>query len=141
MSKTIVVDTCVIISALIGSTGASREVLRKCLTGEYKPLINNTLFSEYEDVSKRQVILDKCPLTSKEINELLYSFYAVSQWTSVYYLWRPNLIDEGDNFLIELALAGNATHIITNNIKDLRNAELSFPHLRILQPAQLLKGE
>jgi len=141
MSKTIVVDTCVIISALIGSTGAGREILRQCLKGEYTPLMNNALFSEYEDVSKRQTILDKCPLKSKEINDLLHSFYAVSEWISVYYLWRPNLIDEGDNFLIELALAGNATHIITNNLKDLNNAELSFPHLRILQPAQLLKGE
>ena len=27
-------------------------------------------------------------------------------WVTVYYGWRPNLSDEGDNHLIELALAG-----------------------------------
>jgi len=58
-----------------------------------------------------------------------------------YYLWRPNVADVGDNFLIELALAGNATHIVTNNISDLRNAELKFPDLKIVTPARLLRGE
>ena len=57
MSKIIVVDTCVIISALIGSQGASRELSRRCLIGDYTPLISNSLFSEYEGVSKRQIIL------------------------------------------------------------------------------------
>jgi predicted nucleic acid-binding protein len=55
-------------------------------------------------------------------------------------LWRPNLQDEGDNFLVELALAGNANSIITNNIRDLRSAELKFPGMNIVTPEQILKG-
>ena len=31
-------------------------------------------------------------------------------WVRVYYLWRPNLPDEADNHLVELAVAGNAVH-------------------------------
>jgi predicted nucleic acid-binding protein len=50
-------------------------------------------------------------------------------------------VDQGDNFLIELALAGNATHIITNNVNDLQNAELKFPGLRIVKPEDFLRGE
>ena len=46
-----------------------------------------------------------------------------------------------DDFLIELALAGNATHIVTNNIGDLQNAELNFPNLTIVKPERLLRGE
>ena len=53
----------------------------------------------------------------------------------------PNLKDEGDNFLIELALAGNSRIIVTNNIKDLVAAELKFDELRILKPEQLLRGK
>jgi len=141
MVKTIVIDTSVIISALIGKRGPGREVLRKCLHGEYKPLISNALFLEYEDVSKRKQIIDVCPLTDKEIAELLSALYSLCNWVPIYYLWRPNIADEGDNFLIELALAGNATHIVTNNISDLRNAELTFPDLKIVTPARLLRGE
>ena len=141
MVKTIVIDTSVIISALIGKKGPSREVLRKSLLGEYKVLISNALFLEYEDVSKRKQILDVCPLTGKEITELLNALYSLCNWVPIYYLWRPNIADEGDNFLIELALAGNATHIVTNNISDLKNAELNFPDLKIVTPARLLRGE
>jgi len=141
MVKAIVIDTSVIVSALIGKRGPGREVLRKCLHGEYKPLISNALFSEYEDVSKRKQIMDVCPLTSKEIAELLNALYSLCEWVPIYYLWRPNIVDEGDNFLIELALAGNATHIVTNNISDLKNAELKFPELNIVTPARFLRGE
>ena len=99
------------------------------------------LFLEYEDVSKRKQIIEVCPLTNKEIAELLNAFYNLCDWVPIYYLWRPNIVDEGDNFLIELALAGNATHIVTNNISDLKNAELNFPDLKIVTPARLLRGE
>ena len=141
MSINIIIDTSVLISALIGSQGPGREILRRCLTGKYTPLISNALFQEYEDVSKRKQILDICPLTQKEIEELLHAFYSTCHWIPIYYLWRPNIIDEADNFLIELALAGNANQIITNNIRDLKNAELSFPNLKILTPETLLRGE
>jgi predicted nucleic acid-binding protein len=51
-------------------------------------------------------------------------------------LWRPNLPDEADNHLIELALAGNADTIVTTNTKDLAHGELRFPGLKILSPAK-----
>ncbi len=141
MVKTIVIDTSVIISALIGKKGPGREVLRKSLLGEYTPLISNALFLEYEDVSKRKRVIDVCPLTGREVAELLNAFYSICDWVPIYYLWRPNIADEGDNFLIELALAGNATPIVTNNIRDLKSAELRFPELKIITPAKLLRGE
>ncbi len=141
MINTIVVDTSVIISALIGTKGPSREIIRKCLLGDFKPILSNTLFLEYEDVTTRAGILKICPLSSLEIRELLNAFYSVCKWLQIYYLWRPNLKDEGDNFLIELALAGNAAKIVTNNIRDLKNAELNFPTIEILTPESLLKGK
>ena len=141
MSRTIVIDTSVIISALIGKRGPARKILRQCLLGDYKPLISNALFLECEDVSKRKRVLDVCPLEEKEINDLLSAFYSVCTWIPIYYLWRPNISDEGDNFLIELALAGNASHIVTNNIRDLKNTELKFPELKVVTPTSLLREE
>ncbi len=141
MADTVVIDTSVLIGALIGAQGPNREIIRRCLQGKHNPLISNALFQEYEGVSKREQVLDICPLTQKEILELLHSFYSICRWVPIYYLWRPNIIDEGDNFLIELALAGNATHIVTNNVRDLLNAELKFPNLKILTPATILQGE
>ena len=138
MEDIVVIDTSVVISALIGKNGPGREVLRRCLKSQFKPIISNTLFAEYQDVAIREKILEICPLNKDEIQELLNAFYSVCRWVQVYYLWRPNLKDENDNFIIELALAGNARTIITNNIRDFKNSELKFPELDIITPEKLL---
>ena len=62
MGDPVVVDTSVLIGALIGPTGSSREVLRHCLPGNYTPLISNALFLGYEAVAGRGGILAQCPL-------------------------------------------------------------------------------
>ncbi|MBE9550044.1 MAG: putative toxin-antitoxin system toxin component, PIN family [Proteobacteria bacterium] len=141
MIPIVVIDTSVLISALIGVHGPAREVLRCCLKGKYAPLISNALFHEYEDVLTRERIQNLCPLSSNEIQYLLSSFYSVCEWTPIYYLWRPNLIDENDNFLVELALAGNATYIVTNNMRDFNNSELDFPEFTIVKPEEILRGK
>lgn len=140
MSNTVVLDTSILISALIGSEGPSRKILGQCLKGKLKPLISNALFSEYEDVSNRDRIISICPLSDEEKRKLLNAFYSTCDWVSIHYLWRPNIKDEGDNFLIELAVAGNADYLITNNISDFNNTQLSFPSIQIITPEQFLRG-
>jgi putative PIN family toxin of toxin-antitoxin system len=140
MKLRIVIDTSVLISALLGSNGASRELIRCCLQGKYQPLMGNTLFLEYESVVFREEIRTKCILTETEILTLLESVISVSLWIDVYYLWRPNLRDESDNHLIELAIAGNAQIIATKNVKDFLNSDLIFPNLSILKPEQIIKS-
>lgn len=81
----------------------------------------------------------KSPITAKERMVLLNAFLSMCEWVRVYYLWRPNLPDEGDNHLVELAVAGGAAAIVTNNIRDIQRGELPFPHLQILTPPQFLK--
>ena len=58
MAIKIVVNTSVFISALIGSKGSSREIIRRCLKGEYQPLMGNALFLEYESVMQREEIME-----------------------------------------------------------------------------------
>ncbi len=75
MSKiAIVVDTSVIISALIGNRAASRQVLRECLTSNDILLMRNALLLEYEDVTARSKIRKHCPLSEQEIAYLLAEF-------------------------------------------------------------------
>jgi putative PIN family toxin of toxin-antitoxin system len=140
MSINIVIDTSVFISALIGQTGASREVIRRCLKREYTPLMGTTLFCEYESVMNRTDVMNRCPLTTAEVTSLLSALMSVSEWVTIYYLWRPNLKDEGDNHLIELAVAGNAAIIVTNNIKDFKNTNLLFPNLSIIKPEEIIRS-
>ena len=140
MNNRIVIDTSVFISALIGSQGPSRELIRRCLLGKFLPLMGNALFSEYEAVIGRREILGQCRLDESEISSLLAALMSVCEWVNIYYLWRPNSRDEGDNHLIELAIAGNADYIATNNVKDFQGTELLFPHLSILKPEFLIRS-
>ena len=135
----IVVDTNVFTAAVLSSAGANRAVLRACLTAKAHPLMGAALFHEYEDLLARPELMAKSPLTPAERRQLFEAFLSVCEWVRIYFLWRPNLPDEADNHLVELALAGGADAIVTNNIRNLRHGELTFPHLQILTPAQFLK--
>lgn len=140
MLNKIVVDTSVFISALIGPRGPSREVLRRCFLGEAVPLMGNALFSEYESVRSREGILAKSALSEVELDQFTCAFYSICEWVPIFFLWRPNLRDEADNHIIELALAANASAVVTNNIGDFTSSELIFPELPILKPEQWLRS-
>jgi len=63
---------------------------------------------------------------------------SVSELVKIHYLWRSNLIDEGDNYLIELAILGNAKILVTHNIKDFQQSQLKFTQLQIKQPKEII---
>ena len=96
------------------------------------------LFNEYEDVLHRSTLFERSRLNADERSALLDIFLAQCEWVSIYYTWRPNLPDEADNHLIELAVAGNAQMIVTRNIRDVAKMELFFPHLFVVTPEQFL---
>ena len=133
----VVIDTNVFVAGLRSGGGASRAVLRLALSGSLRPLFGNALWLEYQDLLGRPVWGDAT--TADDRHNLLAALARQGRWVSVYYGWRPNLPDEGDNHLIELALAGGAQCIITHNLKDLRDGESRFENLRVLSPAKFLE--
>lgn len=133
----IVVDTNVVISACIGR-GPASDVIESCLAGRVIPVISGSLYLEYEDVLERQEIFQRARLTAAERDMLLDIFLGKCLLIDIYYRWRPNLRDEGDNHLVELAIAGGAAAIVTNNVRDFVNAELKFDRISIMTPENML---
>ncbi len=133
----LVIDTNVFVAGLRSSDGASREVLRRVLTKLYRPLFGNALWMEYCDLLERPVFGDST--TADERWEVLAALASCGRWTSVYYGWRPNLPDEADKHLIELAIAGSAEGIVTHNTRDLCRGELRLGSLKILTPSESLE--
>ena len=134
----VVVDTNVVVAALGSPDGASREVLRRCLHGSYAPLIGESLFWEYESVLRREEPFAKSRASPAERNALWAALASRCEWIRVRYLWRPNLPDEGDNHIMDLALAGEAQAIITYNTADFRGGDLLFLQVRIVTPTTLI---
>ncbi|MGM0519297.1 MAG: putative toxin-antitoxin system toxin component, PIN family [Campylobacterota bacterium] len=135
----IVIDTSVWISALIKKNSKSRELLRLVFQAKFHPQMSEALFKELEDVMKRKKIQDLTPLSLVEQNELLEAYLSTCKWNEIYYTWRPNLKDENDNFVVELAVASGTGAIITYNVKDFKSAELIFKH-KVTTPENFIKG-
>ncbi len=134
----IVIDTSVWISALIAKDSQARELIRLVLKKELFPQMSEALFREYESVMKRGKIQSLTPLDKDEQEELFDAYLSTCRWVDIYYRWRPNLKDEDDNFLVELAVASGSRAIVTYNVKDFVGANLLFPH-KIITPEDFIK--
>ena len=140
MMPTVVLDTNILVAALLRGGGSSRAVLRACLRGQYQPVLGPALLAEYEDVLGRSALFADSVLSVQERDELLDGLLNRCRWVEVFYAWRPNLPDEADNHLIELGVAAQADAIVTRNIRDVARGELKFPSLRVLTPEQCLEA-
>ena len=134
---TVVLDTNVFVAALRSDGGASRQVLRSVLERRHVPVFGNALWLEYEDLLGRPVWTDLT--TAEERLQILAALARAGRWVTLYYGWRPNLPDEADNHLIELAVAAGAQAIVTHNIRDVGRGELRWQTLEVLAPAQFLE--
>ncbi|MBI1942627.1 MAG: putative toxin-antitoxin system toxin component, PIN family [Betaproteobacteria bacterium] len=134
----IALDTDVLVAALLGA-GAANRLLAAVLEGRFEPLMSPALYAEHEAVLGRSARFARCRLSAAEREELFDIYAASCRWTRIYFLWRPNLRDESDNHLVELAVAGGAQAIVTRNKRDFRGAELKFENLAVLTPAECLR--
>jgi putative PIN family toxin of toxin-antitoxin system len=134
----IVADTNVLVSACIGR-GPASKVIEACLRGQLLPVLSLALYLEYEDVVNRAGIFRRARLNMVERNELLDAVFATSTLVEAKYLWRPNLRDESDNHLIDLAVAANARYLVTSNVRDFIGGDLRFDHIKVIEPANLIE--
>jgi len=134
----IVIDTSVWISALIKKDSMAREILRLVFNRKLSAQLSDTLYKEYESVMRREKIISLVPISLEKQSELLDAFCAVAEFNTIYYTWRPNLKDEGDNFLVELAVSSNAEVILTYNEKDFQGSELAFS-FKVMTPNKFLE--
>jgi len=137
----VVVDTNIFVSALKRKDGVNRKILEMCFLDELEPLMGDALYFEYESLMARDHLYEDSNFSAQERNDFFDDFCSICRWVDVYYRWRPNLRDEADNHVIELALAGGATSVLTWNKKDFRGGDLMLPDVSILTPVEFLTGE
>lgn len=117
MKYKIVLDTNILVSALLSQSGVAHKLLRIIDDKRIELVISAPLVMEYEDVLLRE----KFELNKSDINDILDYLCFISKHHKIYYLWRPVLKDIKDDMILELAVKANAS-IITNNKKDFEAA-------------------
>jgi len=130
----IVLDTNVLIAALRSRRGASFAVLQR-IGEEWEPLISVPLLLEYEAVGKREA--EKLGIPLSTVDAIVRAFCFAGRETTVHFRVRPFLSDPGDEFLLELAVAGAADAIVTHNVRHFAGIE-QFG-IRALTPREFLR--
>ena len=132
-------DTNILYQALKSSAGSSYWILQKVRENKIQVALSVPVFQEYQDVLTREKSLEDFGLYLTDVEKILRYLAYVGKTFNVFFLFRPNLKDENDNMLVELAITSQSDYLVTSNTKDFKNAELKFDQLKIVTPSEFLK--
>jgi putative PIN family toxin of toxin-antitoxin system len=133
-----VLDTSVILAALRSRRGASNRLLELVALGRVLPLVTTALFLEYEDVLQRPENRLATGMSEADVEGFLAAFASAAEGVDVNFRWRPQLSDPKDELVLEAAVNGRASALVTHNIRDFQSAARSF-RLRVMLPREVLK--
>lgn len=136
----IVLDTCVVVSALRSHTGESRRlfdfVVRRDST--IRLVTSSALYLEYEAVLSRPEQVAAHGLSAQKIEEFLTLMASFTDHIRINYRYRPQLRDPNDEMVLEAAVNGRAAAIVTHNVRDFLPAASLFG-IAILTPRSILE--
>ena len=131
----VVLDTCILFSALRSASGASHRIVRSLPNPKFRPIISTPVFFEYEEVLRRPKQFPH--LSSQDIEDFLDFIASACDHVRINFLWRPHLPDPDDDLILELAVSGRADAIVTFNQSDFVGSE-QFG-IRIISPREFIK--
>lgn len=129
----IVLDTNVLVAALLSPYRAPAQVLQLLLTGRAKLCYDVRILSEYREVLARP----KFAFAPESVAELLMYLEEGGELVAATPVNMP-LPDPGDRMFLEVALAGRADHLVTGNLRH-------FPAntrrgISVISPAEFVRG-
>lgn len=121
-----------LVAALRSRRGASFALLSLVGERQFEICVSVPLVFEYEDVLSREEL----GIDAGDASEVLNYLCAVAHRQQVHFLWRPWLRDAKDDMVLETAVAGQCSHIVTFNSRDFVSAEKLG--VQALWPAEFL---
>lgn len=117
----IVIDTNILVSALRSRNGASFKQLSLIDSKKFEFFLSTPLVFEYEEALKDDLVASK--LTKIDIDDVLNYMCKMGGHQEISYLWRPQLRDPEDDFILEVAVQSQCDFIVTHNLKDFVGTE------------------
>lgn len=129
----VVIDTNVLIASIIGQSGFPRRIFDELiLTNEVKICLSQAVLEEYEEVTERKKFKNYPDFVAKA-QELIATMRKIAV------LVEPTetiqvLPDGDDDKFLELAVAADASYVVTGNTKDFPMSE--FRGINICTPKE-----
>lgn len=131
-------DTDVVVAAMRSPRGASAELLRRIDDGKATMLLSVALALEYEAKCMLAEHRLAAKLSASDAATFIDGLIAMAEPVQMHFRWRPQLHDPGDELVLEAAVNGRASAIVTFNEKDLREAWQSFG-IAVIRPGEALR--
>jgi len=109
----IVLDTNVLVSALLSPAGTPAKILKECLQGRIQLCLTPEILTEYREVCSRK----KLQLNQSLVNDIFQQLEIDGAFALPAFL-NVKLPDPNDLFLLEAAVGAEADFLVTGNVKD-----------------------
>ena len=130
----VVIDTNVLVAALLSNRGASHRLLRLVGDPRWRMNLSVPLVLDYEQTLKRVWTGEN--LGHSDIDSVLEFLCAHGNLRPIFFLFRPLLPDPKDDFILELAIESRADFLVTFNAGDFVGAERFG--VRVVLPREFL---
>jgi putative PIN family toxin of toxin-antitoxin system len=127
----IVLDTNVVVSAMLSPSRTAADVLRLALHRRVQLCVSDAILEEYEDVLRRP----KCRRPSHVISALMKALRATAETVAPTETLTVSA-DEADNRFLECAKAAGADYLVTGN---LQHFPRTLGRTRIITARQLVE--
>jgi putative PIN family toxin of toxin-antitoxin system len=134
----VVLDTSAIVAGLRSQLGASNRILTLVAERQLVPLVTTALFLEYEDVLNRPEQRLATGMAKEDVLGFLAALASAAEPVDVHFMWRPQLTDPADELVLEAAVNGRASAIVTHNVRDFLPAASDFK-IEVISPSMMLQ--
>lgn len=132
----VVLDTNVIISALLSPKGPPAEVVRRWQADEFDVVTSPALTAEFERALTYPEVNKYLKLPQEEVSRLLKRFQTTAVVVAPQITLDVVREDPADNRVLECALAGEAAYVVTGDKHILKLK--TYEHLEIVNPVGFL---
>ena len=131
-------DTNVVVAAMRSPTGASAALLMAARRSELTMLANVALALEYEATCQLAEHQLAAGFDLRQVGIFIDAVLAMVEPVETHFMWRPQLRDPADEFVLEAAVNGQATAIVTFNRRDFGRVPGQFG-IELLTPAEAIR--
>lgn len=135
----VVLDTNIVISGLYSKRGASYYLLQAALSGKLSYVVPPLIAFEYEGEIDQKIEEGFLKTAKRDYKRILDALFAMAEivWKPVQI--RPILSDPSDDKILECAISGDCTHIITFNKKHFPTKVTAPWGIKVMTAGEFLK--